>query len=252
MTNEISKFMDYLKEQVDTHAIYVLSGQGELIVDILPNLTSKESLNRIDQILTLISQNTKKYKKTGKFDISTSRAFDCSGLGTYYFLLNDLIEYDMTADQLYKKCCDPISEDQLQEGDMVFQEGKKDDGTKYMHHVGYYVGNGKVIESKGRAYGVVETDFKGKWSHCGRPKFWDRTCISRILKYVKGNIMTGDDVRAVQRRLNVEGYNCGTVDGSFGKKTDAAVREFQSARGLKADGIVGKKTVEALGLIWGD
>lgn len=56
----------------------------------------------------------------------------------------------------------------------------------------------------------------------------------------------GDAVRALQGVLNAHGFDCGEVDGSFGAKTDAAVRAFQKARGLAVDGIVGEDTWTAL------
>lgn len=56
----------------------------------------------------------------------------------------------------------------------------------------------------------------------------------------------GDAVRALQGVLNAHGFDCGEVDGSFGSKTDAAVRKFQEAKVLKVDGIVGEDTWTAL------
>lgn len=54
---------------------------------------------------------------------------------------------------------------------------------------------------------------------------------------------TGSDVLELQKMLQAVGYYLdGTLDGSFGKKTDRAVREFQKASGLKVDGIYGPKT----------
>src|SRR6187200_796480 len=53
-------------------------------------------------------------------------------------------------------------------------------------------------------------------------------------------------VRALQRRLRTRGIDPGPVDGRFGPLTEAAVRRFQSARGLAADGIVGPRTGPAL------
>ena len=56
----------------------------------------------------------------------------------------------------------------------------------------------------------------------------------------------GDAVRLLQERLNANGFKLET-DGIFGKDTDAAVREFQKAKGLTVDGKVGKNTWAALG-----
>lgn len=53
---------------------------------------------------------------------------------------------------------------------------------------------------------------------------------------------TGSEVKELQTNLNKLGYNCGTVDGNFGSKTDAAVRAFQHDKGLDVDGQVGKDT----------
>lgn len=54
--------------------------------------------------------------------------------------------------------------------------------------------------------------------------------------------MKGPQVRGLQVMLTGYGYACGTVDGYFGDKTDAAVRLYQKIQGLTIDGIVGKKT----------
>ncbi len=62
---------------------------------------------------------------------------------------------------------------------------------------------------------------------------------------VKGNGYA--NVVAVQHRLNTLGYSV-TADGVWGNGTKAAVKRFQSARGLTADGVVGGATERALGL----
>lgn len=56
----------------------------------------------------------------------------------------------------------------------------------------------------------------------------------------------GAAVRALQAVLNAGGFNCGNADGSFGSKTDAAVRKFQEAKELVVDGSVGVATWTAL------
>ncbi len=59
---------------------------------------------------------------------------------------------------------------------------------------------------------------------------------------------SGSQVRTLQTKLNRWGYNCGSVDGIFGSKTQTAVKQFQKNNGLVADGIVGAKTAQALGM----
>ncbi len=55
----------------------------------------------------------------------------------------------------------------------------------------------------------------------------------------------GSEVKALQQLLYAMGYSLGSknpMDGSFGSKTDAALRQYQSQNGLYCDGIAGKKT----------
>jgi peptidoglycan hydrolase-like protein with peptidoglycan-binding domain len=71
---------------------------------------------------------------------------------------------------------------------------------------------------------------------------WKALTESHMVK--KGN--SGETVKAVQILLkDKHGYTI-DVDGSFGNKTDAAVRDFQGVYGLTVDGIVGKNTWKAL------
>ena len=65
---------------------------------------------------------------------------------------------------------------------------------------------------------------------------------SRTLRYTKGLLMRGDDVKWLQASLN-QLINAGlTVDGMFGKNTYNAVKNFQSLNSLGVDGIVGTYT----------
>jgi peptidoglycan hydrolase-like protein with peptidoglycan-binding domain len=57
----------------------------------------------------------------------------------------------------------------------------------------------------------------------------------------------GLPVRLVQGHLNHRGFDAGVVDGIFGRRTKAAVKEFQGSQGfLKVDGVVNGDTFGAL------
>lgn len=60
------------------------------------------------------------------------------------------------------------------------------------------------------------------------------------------NGSTGSAVKSVQQKLKDLGYYTGSVDGTFGSGTESAVKEFQKANGLTADGIVGSRTLSTL------
>ena len=59
---------------------------------------------------------------------------------------------------------------------------------------------------------------------------------------------SGEAVRTIQTKLQRWGYYDGAIDGIFGSETTAAVKEFQRKNGLAVDGIVGPRTLEALGM----
>ena len=56
----------------------------------------------------------------------------------------------------------------------------------------------------------------------------------------------GVTVADLQRALTKAGFDAGSVDGKYGKKTKAALKAFQRAHSLKADGVVGEKTWKLL------
>lgn len=56
----------------------------------------------------------------------------------------------------------------------------------------------------------------------------------------------GQSVSLLQSKLNSLGFSAGSVDGIYGSKTTAAVKAFQQAAGITADGIVGPQTQAAL------
>ncbi|HRB04471.1 MAG TPA: L,D-transpeptidase family protein [Ilumatobacteraceae bacterium] len=59
---------------------------------------------------------------------------------------------------------------------------------------------------------------------------------------------TGDEVQCLESQLFTAGYAT-TVDTTFDAATDAAVKAYQTAKSLEVDGIVGRKTAQAMG-IW--
>ena len=129
-------------------------------------------------------------------------------------------------------------------GTAVFQVK---DGTR--HHIGLYVGGGKCIEAHGTQRGVIVSDLS-EWDEWGTLKDVDYT--GEVAEVIHVGLKTlrkgdrGETVKWLQELLLAAGYNPGKADGIFGAKTVAAVKAYQKAEGLTADGIVGKMTLAAL------
>jgi N-acetylmuramoyl-L-alanine amidase len=94
-------------------------------------------------------------------------------------------------------------------------------------------------QRKLRVDGLVGPDTWGQLVEAGI-RLGDRTLYLHAPHY------RGDDVRALQRKLNALGFDAGREDGLFGPRTDRAIREFQRNVGDEADGVVGLHTIETL------
>ena len=261
----LQEFLNYLGEQKDNGSIYVWGAQGQGGETISENWIHRmeTSRNNADRAIAL----WKRRKAEGK---NALRAFDCSGLIVYFFQnLKGVLKSDTTAHGL-KGMCSQISQTQLLPGDFVFRIYTSGASKGRAYHVGVVVDMEKnVIEAKGRDDGVVKRPLNaqaGYWNAYGRPGFlkaeieegalvsrpapagWE---LSRLLKKAS-LIMKGEDVRAVQQALISKGYSCGGsgADGQYGSNTAEAVKRFQKANTLTADGVVGENTCKKLGGIW--
>lgn len=254
----LSVFCDDIKSQ-NNIGIYVFGANGELLSAISPDWIRKKETSTANANKAI--EMYEKRKSNPK-----ARAFDCSGFVVWGLIScgAEKAGFDKTADGFYKKC-KSVAKANLKDGDLCF---KIKDGKA--HHVGVYIG-GKIYEAKGRAYGVVASNVTSAWSAFGRlPVFENvpaekpaekpaenkpffvlkRTLYYNTARYGKKTPnMTGDDVKAVQKRLIALGYSVGAdgADGSYGRNTYEGVKTFQSYNGLKVDGITGRKTCEKLG-----
>lgn len=142
-----------------------------------------------------------------------------------------------------------------------------ENSTGTMTHTGVYIGGGYAVEARGAKYGVVKTAVKDRtWTHwaalpgvltgeeVSSPAQPEETPVIEnkpqtgiaeagvIIMTTLRNGSRGTQVKVLQFLLNEFGYDCGEADGIFGKKTTAAVKAYQKAKGLTADGICGKNT----------
>lgn len=231
----IQEVQAHFRSLVDGRAVYVWGGNGE---EITPEMI--ERLYR--------SYHSAKYTRAyydGKLAEGRGRiGADCSGA---FFPMSG---YDTTAQGYYTRCKEKGTIGSLPKGTpcMVFiKQGGR------MVHIGWYDGAGKVYEMRSSVMNIRHDALGARWTHWGRPDFVDYTQKNveetfmielKVLK--KGD--KGKQVKALQLLLIGSGYSCGKsgADGDFGKATDAALRAFQKASGLTADGEAGKRTFSAL------
>jgi hypothetical protein len=113
-----------------------------------------------------------------------------------------------------------------------------------MEHTGMHVGGGVVIDC---STGVSSVGMRG-WTHFGIPigLYSEEEIPMETVKPTLRKGDSGDEVKALQERLNALGYDCGEADGVFGTRTKNAVVRFQTDHQLDPDGVVGRKTWAAL------
>jgi hypothetical protein len=103
--------------------------------------------------------------------------------------------------------------------------------------------NGKYI----RGYGVPQYDAETAVEEAPKVEAPKESSVTVTLSVLRKGAK-GEQVKALQRMLYSMGYDLGPslVDGSFGSKTDAAVRAYQKGKKLEIDGVVGPATWKML------
>lgn len=250
----LANFLALIWEQIN-HGIYVWGGDGEIVSNMSDPIAWIE---RHEQSAKDAKRAVNLYKKRVAAGVKEIRAFDCSGLVYWALHKLGLQKSDVSSRGLYA-LCRQIEKKDLRNGDLVFHH----DGTRIVH-VGVYVGDGQVIECKGRDDGVVLTKRnKLYWNRFGRWKAFEEEpapspapepsayiFTRQLKKWVKGN-----DVIEMKKLLIAHGFDKGiTTDkpssATFGSATKKVVKEYQKSAKLKADGIAGHDTIISLGGIW--
>lgn len=221
MGEKVKEFLAYLESHIGD--AYVWGAQGERVdnrADLEKWVRRKETSRReAERAIAYIKKATK----------TPLYAFDCSGLIIHWLRdIKGLIDGDTNAQGLYRQCTQKgkLGAWQMQAGDLVFRYSF---AKGEMGHVGVYVGNGMVIEAKGRDYGVVDLHLSfGGWTHQGRHPALAEDTAPTVFK-LTSPMMRGENVKLMQAALTACGYDCGKADGICGKATMTAVKAFATA-----------------------
>ncbi len=204
------------------------------------------------------------YQDKWKYQWGAARegVVDCSGAFAYAFrkLGGYMYHGSNTMWRKYTTEKGKMNQSALVPGMAVFRwrkSGKepaayKGDGLGDFYHVGLFIGNGEVIEARSVQSGVVKSGIAG-WPYAAKLTGVDYSGQAPDLPpsqplpvLRKGSV--GYWVTEAQLRLIAHGFplNLYGADGIFGEETQAAVKAFQSSRGLAADGVIGEDTWEEL------
>lgn len=144
-------------------------------------------------------------------------------------------------------------------GDQIFFKYTNDSSTADHTGIVVRVANGLVEtvegnsgnEVKRKAYQQTDKTIIGY----GHPRYDEepKKTVAKEVKTVNIELSIlkkgskGEQVKTVQRVLRMRGWKDGNgkaleIDGSFGVKTEYAVKSFQKGKGVTVDGVVGEKT----------
>lgn len=192
----------------------------------------------------LYEQKKRQYPKyyTWEYTGQTEKVHDCAGLIKGYLWSDGSGEpvynpaQDISANSMYAACKTKGEIATLPEkvGVLVFYPG----------HVGVYIGDGEVIEARGRRYGVCKTKLADRpwktWGYCPYVTYETGKTVALEIPVLKKGAK-GETVRSLQRLLN--SYGAGLeLDGSFGSATQRALMAWQADHDLVPDGSCGRRT----------
>lgn len=161
----IEKLITLAKKMVKYYCIYLWGAQGQHVSKLTcakirkMELSGTEAARVMRRIADIMAQG---------YYSSSTRAFDCSGLICWLFVKIGLEAkgFDLTANGLLNRYTRVLALADLIAGDLVY---KLKDGKAV--HVGLYIGNGMVIEAKGRDTGVVISTLTDSWTAGNRPNY---------------------------------------------------------------------------------
>ena len=216
-------------------------------------------------VALLVAQLGKPYRLGAevKLDDPDPAAFDCSELVQWAF--NRAGTKITDGAWLQYAATSPVSSG-IRTGDLVFLRNNPA-RSNGIGHVGIVAdrtstGEWRIIEARGRAWGVTNKRTLGDWRNlstfAGVRRFpglvlsWpQQTTYPPTLR--KGS--RGKWVNRLQAELKAAGYHGDilnraplAVDGDMGTQTVRAVKRYQKAHGLVVDGVVGLQTWRSLGI----
>ena len=160
---KLDKACYYATKQVENHAVYVWSGQGEKLrkvtaVKIAAMETSADNAARVMRFIYAAKHYINK----------NTRIFDCSGLICCILIYAKVFSKgsDYTAKDLYPMF-DSYSIESRRPGDLIF----KKNNSGQIYHVGFVLNYDEAIEAKGRDYGIVKSRIDSSWTLCCRPNY---------------------------------------------------------------------------------
>lgn len=144
-----------LERQVLNHSIYVWGASGQRCKDVSEKwIREHEARCQNGKYADAAVKAWREVMSSPYADVA--RCFDCSGYISYCLMQIKALDKRRDCDGLYDRCT-PL--ETPENGALLFKVSLSDPNDET--HVGAYY-DGAVYESKGRAYGVVKSEYKAK------------------------------------------------------------------------------------------